>query len=133
MDDSIRKNLEAAKKRINEIDKELLRDDITNDLNYFKEISKERAQLEPIVEKFDEFLTCESNREDAYVMTNDEEPWCLWTGKMEYKELGERMDALIDEIKINARSRWSYDDKNIVVEIRGAVVRWSQYLRRWPF
>lgn len=121
MDDSIRKNLEAAKKRINEIDKELLRDDITNDLNYFKEISKERSQLEPIVEKFDEYLTCESNREDAYIMTNDEDPDVSELGKMEYKELGERMDALIDEIKIMLVPADPNDDKNIVVEIRGAV------------
>jgi len=121
MDDSIRKSLQAAKKRLFEIDQELLKDDITNDLNYFKEISKERSSLEPIVEKFDEYLTCESNRKDAYVMTNDEDPEMSELGKLEYRELGERMLEIEEEIKLALIPADPNDDKNIVVEIRGAV------------
>ncbi len=121
MDDSIRKSLEAARERLKEIDSELLKDDITSDLNYFREISKERASLDPIVDKYIEYLNCESNRQDAFIMTNDEDKEVAELGKMEYRELGERMDALIEEIKVLLIPADPNDDKNIVVEIRGAV------------
>jgi peptide chain release factor 1 len=121
MDESIRKSLVAAKKRLAEIDQELLKDDIASDRNYFREINKERASLEPIVEKFNEYLTAESNREDAYVMTNDIDPDMSELGKLEYKELGEKMSQLEEEIKLALIPADPNDDKNIVVEIRGAV------------
>lgn len=121
MDDSIRKSLVAAQKRLEEIDKELLRDDIASNRNYFRDLSKERANLEPIVEKFNEFLTAESNRQDALIMTNDPDEEVAELGKMEYRELGEKMEALEEEIKLLLIPADPNDDKNIVVEIRGAV------------
>lgn len=121
MDVSIRKSLEAAQVRLHEIEQELLGDNVAGDRNYFREINKERASLEPLVEKYKEYIACENNRQDAYVMTNDPDPEMSELGKLEYRSLGERMDAIEDEIKQMLIPADPNDDKNIVVEIRGAV------------
>ena len=47
MEDSMRQRLIVAQKRLAEIDEELLSPDLMKDLAHFREISKERAVLEP--------------------------------------------------------------------------------------
>ena len=52
MDQNMHLRLVAARKRLAEIDEELMDENVTRDLRHFKEISKERANIEPQVELF---------------------------------------------------------------------------------
>ena len=52
MEESMRQRLIAAEKRLKEIDEELVSEDIMKNMSKFKEISKERANLDPQVEAF---------------------------------------------------------------------------------
>ena len=52
MEESMRQRLIAAEKRLKEIDEELVSDDIMKNISKFREISKERANLDPQVEAF---------------------------------------------------------------------------------
>ena len=49
MEDSMRQRLEVAIKRLAEIDEELTSENVMKDLAYFRDISKERANLDPQV------------------------------------------------------------------------------------
>ena len=51
MEESMRARLIAAEKRLQEIDDELLSPDIMKDISHFRELSKERAVLDPQVGK----------------------------------------------------------------------------------
>lgn len=121
MEDGLRKRLELTKKRLGEIDELLLDPGVTNDLNNFKAISVERSQLEPIVEKYNEFLKTEQNIEEAYLLMNEKDPEIADFAKEEYKELGSKIIDIQEEIKVLLIPKDPFDDKNIVVEIRGAV------------
>lgn len=121
MDITIKKSLETAVTRLKEIDELLLKDEVLRDRIQYRDLSKERANLEPIVEKFNEFLITESNKNDAYTMTTDKDKEIAELGKEEYRSLSIREEELLSEIKLLLIPADPNDDKNIVVEIRGAV------------
>ncbi len=120
MENSMLKRLEATKERVSIIDKELCDENIMKDMAKFKAISKERSNLEPIVEAYEKYLKMNSALHDAQLMMNDSDSEISELGQSEYKRLNEEIDKLIDEIKILLLPKDPNDDKNIIVEIRGA-------------
>ena len=55
MEDSMRQRLEVAIKRLAEIDEELASENVMKDLAHFRDISKERANLDPQVETYNKY------------------------------------------------------------------------------
>ena len=55
MEESMYQRLEIAVKRLAEIDEELASEDVMKDIAHFRELSKERAVLDPQVEAFNRF------------------------------------------------------------------------------
>lgn len=114
------KRLEATKTRLVEIDNELMNESATNDIRHFRELSKERANLEPVVECYEKYLKIASDLKDAEVMMSDSDADIANFGHDEHKRLLEEEANLVEEIKILLLPKDPNDDKNIIVEIRGA-------------
>ena len=112
--------LKVATKRLEEIDQELLDENTTRDIKHFREISKERANLEPQVESFNRYLKMQSDYNDALEMGNDSDPEIAEMGKEEAKTLLKEMESLEEELRLLLLPKDPNDDKNIIVEIRGA-------------
>ncbi len=121
MEDVLRNRLETTKKRLSEIDEELLKPDITSDLDYFRDISVERSQIEEVVEKYNEYLKLEEDLESSLILMDDKDEEIAEFAKKQHKEIANRLPELINEIRVLLIPKDPYDDKNIVVEIRGAV------------
>jgi peptide chain release factor 1 len=121
MEDGLRRRLELTKKRLAEIDAALLEPDVTSDLANFRSISVERSQIEDIVLKYDEYLKVEQNLEEAMLLMNEKDEEMAEFGKEEYKALSVRLPEIIEELRVLLIPKDPYDDKNIVVEISGAV------------
>lgn len=121
MEEQMLKRLEASVLRLQELDRLLLEQEVLSDRHRYRDLAKERANLEPIVEKYEEFKRVSSNKEDALLMSNDSDSEIAQMGKEEYKALAEKETALIDEMRILMIPKDPNDDKNIIVEIRGAV------------
>jgi len=121
MEDVLRNRLETTKKRLSEIDEELLKPDITSDLDYFRDISVERSQIEEVVEKYNEYLKLEEDLESSLILMDDKDEEIAQFAKEQHKEIANRLPELINEIRVLLIPKDPYDDKNIVVEIRGAV------------
>ena len=120
MEDSMFQRLTVASKRLEEIDQELLDENTTRDIKHFREISKERASLEPQVESFNRYLKMQSDYNDALEMSNDSDPEIAEMGKEEAKNLSKEMETLEEELRLLLLPKDPNDDKNIIVEIRGA-------------
>lgn len=120
METSMLKRLEATKTRLVEIDNELMNESATNDIRHFRELSKERANLEPVVECYEKYLKIASDLKDAEVMMSDSDADIANFGHDEHKRLLEEEANLVEEIKILLLPKDPNDDKNIIVEIRGA-------------
>jgi peptide chain release factor 1 len=120
MEENLRNRLKVMRDRLTTIDDLLIQERILNDSRQFKTISKERATLDKVVFLFNQFETNENNLSDALVMRNDNDPEIAQLGKAEVEQLTVSQEKLMEQIKFLLIPRDPNDDKNIVVEIRGA-------------
>lgn len=101
---------------------ELLCDpDVANDTKKLREYSKEQSDLQEAYDAYTEYKTVIEQLTDAKAMQNeklDDEMRDLV--KMEIDELEERREQLEEQIKILMLPKDPNDDKNVIVEIRGA-------------
>ena len=121
MEASMRNRLEIATKRLEEIDRELISEDIMKDISHFREISKERSVLEPQVEAYNKYKKNEQDIEGAKEMAQDSDLEIAEMGKEEIKRLEAEQEKLEEELTVLLLPKDPNDDKNIIVEIRGAV------------
>ena len=117
----MRARLIAAEKRLQEIDDELISPDIMKDIAHFRELSKERAVLDPQVEAFKQYVKNEEDLLGAQEMARDSDPDLAEMGKEEIKRLEAEQIKLEDDLREMLLPKDPNDDKNIIVEIRGAV------------
>jgi len=113
--------LKATVIKLAEIDEELMDEHVTRDIYRFRDLSKERAAIAPSVDKFSEYLKISADKKEAYEMSNDSDPEMVAMGKEEYKTLTTRENELVEELRLLLIPHDPNDDKNIIVEIRGAV------------
>ena len=100
MEEIMFERLNSAKKRLAEIDKQLMDENIAKDINLFKNLSKERANLEPQVSKFNEYLKTIEDKQQAFEMSKDNDNDIAEMGKEEYKRLSNLEETIIDELNI---------------------------------
>ena len=121
MEIKLEQRLEASEKRLEEIDKLLMEESTMKDMKLFRDLSKERANLAPVVEKYLEYKKVVQDKEEAMSMANDSDEELSLLGKEELKRLSELEPQIIDDIRLLLLPKDPNDDKNIIVEIRGAV------------
>ncbi|MCR5490533.1 MAG: peptide chain release factor 1 [Bacilli bacterium] len=121
MDDSMKKRLQAMKERYYQLDEELSHDDVAADLNRFMKMSKEKAGLEQATKAYEEYLKLEQEVAESYEIEDMGDPEMTELAKESRKAALERMDELSVNLKALLLPKDPNDDKNIIVEIRGAV------------
>lgn len=121
MEEKLHSRLEATEKRLAEIDKLLMDESTMKDMKLFRDLSKERANIAPVVEKYEVYKKANQDKEDAKVMANEADDELSLLGKEELKRLAELEEKTVEEIRLLLLPKDPNDDKNIIVEIRGAV------------
>ena len=110
--------LEATLKRYNEIGEELSSPDIISDIKKMTVLSKERTSLEKIVEVYKEYKIVLSDIEEAKLMLDDKEMASF--AKEELANAEDKKSKLEGELEILLIPHDPNDEKNVIVEIRGA-------------
>ncbi len=110
--------LEKLELRYEELTNLLMSPDIMADMKNFQKLSKEQADLSPLVEKLREFKKVSNDMEDAreLMSSGDEEMKTL--AQAEFEELKARKPALEDELKLMLIPKDPRDEKNVILEIR---------------
>ena len=121
MEKEMKARLESTKARYEEFEKILIDNDVLSDMNVFKALSKEKASIEDIVAKYDEYLRNESDKNDAFIMMDEADEEISSFAKATFQELSKNEEKIIDDLKILLIPKDPNDGKNIIVEIRGAV------------
>lgn len=101
---------------------ELLCDpDVANDSKKLREYSKEQSDLQEAFDAYTEYKSVMEQYESAKAMQNEKlDDEMRELVKMEIAELEERKEELEEKIKILMMPKDPNDDKNVIVEIRGA-------------
>ena len=119
MNESMRKRLEATKERVEQLDKELSSEDIDSDLGKLTRLSKEKSDLQEAYDLYLSYLKLEREVEDSFALESD--PEMAEFAKEQRKEDQAKMERMEDEFQALLLPKDPNDDKNIIVEIRGAV------------
>lgn len=110
--------LDAVLLKYDELTKELTSPEVLNDYNKLKKLSKEHKDLEETANKYNEYKKVISNLEEAESLLNDPEMGEF--AALEKEELTSKKDSLIKELEILLIPKDENDDKDIIIEIRGA-------------
>ena len=110
--------LETTLKRFNEITEELSKPEVLNDVETMTTLSKEQSQISEIVEKYKEYKKVLSDLDEAKELLNDKEMAEL--AKEDINNLSSEKENLEKELEVLLLPKDPNDDKNIIVEIRGA-------------
>ena len=114
------KRLENYVQRYEEINEELAKPEICTDIKKMTALSKEQRSIEKIVTVYREYKRCLESIEDLKEMRKDPDPELAEMAEMELEETKEKVVTLEEEIKVLLLPKDPNDDKNVIVEIRGA-------------
>lgn len=113
--------LQALEDRYEKLNELLSDPDVISDTNKLREFSKEQAGLTDVVQAYREYKDISSQVEDAKTMLAEEkDPEILEMAKAEIAELSPRLPELEEQMRILMLPKDPNDDKNVIMEIRGA-------------
>ncbi|PLS18353.1 peptide chain release factor 1 [Bacillus sp. M6-12] len=113
--------LQAVEDRYERLNELLSDPEIINDTNKLREYSKEQAGIQETVMAYKEYKTVREQYQDAKAMLEEKlDAEMREMVKEEVGELEERMEELEARLKILLIPKDPMDDKNVIMEIRGA-------------
>ncbi|MBV6305645.1 peptide chain release factor 1 [Candidimonas humi] len=116
MKSSMRNRLEQLAHRLVEVDAMLAEPEIAGDMERFRKLSRERAELDPVVQAFNTYVGAEGDVQAAQEMLDDPEMKAL--GEEELRTGKERLESLDEELKVLLLPRDPDDSRSVFLEIR---------------
>ncbi len=114
----MKEKLEVMKERYNEIEKQMMDSEVTKDLKLLTKLSKEHASLKVVIDKYNEYLSVLDNVEEAKELLSD--PEMREFAEEEINSGKAKIEILEDELQIMLIPKDENDDKDVIIEIRGA-------------
>ncbi len=116
----MRDRLDKIEERYNEINELLMDPEVTSNIKKLTELSKEQSGLAPVVELYKEYRSTLESIEELKEMMHEDDKEIVEMAKMEYDELKPRIPQIEEELKVLLIPKDPNDEKNVIVEIRGA-------------
>jgi peptide chain release factor 1 len=116
MKPSMRARLEHLSRRLVEVDALLSEPDAANDMNQFRKLSRERAELEPVVKAFEAFEGAHIDLAGAKEMLDDPEMKSMALEEIEACK--QRIETLAADLQLQLLPKDPDDGRSVFVEIR---------------
>jgi peptide chain release factor 1 len=116
MKPSMRARLEHLSRRLVEVDALLSEPDAANDMNQFRKLSRERAELEPVVKAFEAFEGANADLAGAKEMLDDPEMKSMALEEIEACK--QRIETLGADLQLQLLPKDPDDGRSVFVEIR---------------
>ncbi|UUM19670.1 MULTISPECIES: peptide chain release factor 1 [unclassified Mycoplasma] len=120
MENTMYKSLVQIKQKHNELEVQLTNPQIVSNIKMYTQISKEINSIKDIVQAFEQYLQAENNFKTAKEMLNEKDPDLVSLAKVEISEAESKMFKLEQELKILILPKDENDNRDVIVEIRGA-------------
>lgn len=118
MKDSLRHKLDRLAERFQELAALLAEPDVIADQKRFRDLSREYADLEPVVECFRRYLAATANADAARAMLDDSDPDMRALGEEELGAARAQADALEAELQRLMLPKDPRDGADVFLEIR---------------
>ena len=112
--------LDTVEKRFEELTQKISDPEVIASQNEWRDLMKEHAELEPIVEKYREYKKVQKQYEEAREMVEDSsiDKELKDLAEIEMIEAKDKLPQIEEEIKILLIPKDKDDDKNVICEIR---------------
>jgi len=114
----VRQQLSDIERRFEEVTQQMSDPEIASDANKLRELGRERARLESVVDRWRRLRQAEADLEGARQLLGSEDKDLDEMAKAEIKALSPQVDALTRELELALLPRDPMDDKGVVLEIR---------------
>ena len=114
--DNVRSKLSALSRRLEEIDRMLAAPETAADMNLFRDLSRERGEIEPIVGRLHAYERAESDLTAAQELAADPEMKAF--AAEESAAATHELERIEQELRIALLPKDPNDDRNIFLEIR---------------
>lgn len=91
---------------------------VTDDINRYRDLSKEYAQIEPVIQMYERYQASQKHLEEAKVLQEEGDVEMQQLARQEIKELEEVMVKLEEDLLLTLLPKDPADENNIFLEIR---------------
>jgi peptide chain release factor 1 len=116
MKSSMRSRLEQISHRLIEVDALLAEPDAANDMDRFRKLSRERAEIDPVVTLFRSYESTEADLQAALEMSSD--PELREMAEEELKLAKARLEELQEQLQVQLLPRDPDDGRSVFLEVR---------------
>ena len=116
MKSSLRNKLESLTHRLAELDATLSSEDVVRDMDRYRALTRERADIEPVVARFREYTHAEGDVAAANEMARD--PQMKDFADEEHATATAKMTALAADLQRMLLPQDPNDERNVFLEIR---------------
>src|SRR5438046_2914838 len=116
MKSSLRNKLESLARRLTELDANLSSEDVVRDMDRYRALTRERADIEPVVARYKEYALAEADVATANEMARD--PQMKAFADEEHASATLRMGALAADLQRMLLPQDPNDERNVFLEIR---------------
>ncbi len=118
MKESLKRKLDILRERRDELDALLAAPEIIGSQDRFRTLSRERAEIDEVVDRYGEYLSVGANLTQAEAMLKEDDPELRTLAGEEIGISRHQLDRLATEISLLLIPRDPADDSNIFLEIR---------------
>jgi peptide chain release factor 1 len=116
--DKIYEKLNDIKIRYNELEKSLSEADVTKDIERYTNLSKEHADLNPLIVEFERYKDLEKQKEESEVLLEEEDSEIVEMAHKEIKSIKEKLEEVELNLSKMLLPKDPLDEKNVIIEIR---------------
>ena len=116
MKSSLRNKLESLARRLTELDATLSSEDVVRDMDRYRALTRERADIEPVVARYQEYTRAEDDVAAANEMARD--PQMKAFADDEHAAATAKMTALAADLQRMLLPNDPNDERNVFLEIR---------------
>ena len=113
-------SLIEIKKKYDEINENLKKEDVLADIKQYTKLTKEANKIKNIVITFEKYLNAEKNIEESKLLLSEKDEEIIQMAKFEIANSEKLLPELEEELKLLLLPQDENDDKDVIVEIRGA-------------
>lgn len=110
--------LQLMKQRFEELTDLIGNPEVVARQEEWQKLVKEHALLQPIMDKYEEYLAVEDDMSACQEMMAGDDKEMKELAEVEYYDLKDKKEKIIEELKILLLPKDPMDDKNVIIEIR---------------
>ncbi|MBR2022809.1 MAG: peptide chain release factor 1 [Mycoplasmataceae bacterium] len=116
----MRDSLIEIKEKYNAIIENLKKDEFLSNIKQYTKLTKEANNIKSIVDLFNKYLNVEKTIQESKILLNEDDEEIVQMAKLEIANSEKLLPEIEGQLKILLIPKDENDDKNVIIEIRGA-------------